>query len=456
MLRYLPIVLPLLLGLLGVVAGLLMMGLGWRGRKINERSFCAKCDFDLSDTPEDVVKCPKCGANLTGKWSVVIGERATIQWLVTLGLVVMLASAGVGGWKGWSLTRDPRTTRFKPAWMLLSDLDSTNPKVADSATNELTVRIDLGRLSDSQVAALAERGLAKQADRSGAWDMRWGQLVESGRDRGAVTDEQWKRYVDQSLAISLRIRPTVRLGDAAPVMLEWNGARVGGALPLRHQVTLKQVKVGIATASTNAAGAEGKLDADAVGWVLAMLEPGQLAAAKAGEKLPVEAVATLKVWRDKSAPSAVVVERVLRGELEVVDRQGGALTVLQDPALRLPVRRAVLPQQLLVTAMRDGKPTVQAEGLMTDAGVNLAFDVLLQIDAQRWPLGSLVLRKGVSGSWELPATVIDAPVPGKAQLVLSPSESASRRTVDVTHLWPEEIVLNNVPVVVMPGVKTTP
>lgn len=66
--------LTLLALLLLLIAGVVLLGWAWRGRRVDDHPVCRKCRFDLYGLPEPEA-CPECGAALGGAGAVRIGNR---------------------------------------------------------------------------------------------------------------------------------------------------------------------------------------------------------------------------------------------------------------------------------------------------------------------------------------------------------------------------------------------
>ena len=85
------IILPGLFALVGLV----LLFRGWRGRKLNDHQFCRKCRYNLHGCP-DADSCPECGADLTHKRGIRLGERKRRPSMAVAGIVLLVFGAACG------------------------------------------------------------------------------------------------------------------------------------------------------------------------------------------------------------------------------------------------------------------------------------------------------------------------------------------------------------------------
>lgn len=190
----------ILLAIAGV--GLLIVGL--RGRRVDDVPWCAACRFDLSGLVSPA-KCPECGADLHAPGAYQRGRRRARRGLVAVGSVLLLLAVGAVGVEVWTRAAKFDWNTVKPTWMLVRESRSLDVTAAAPALAELGMRLDEGRLSDGARAELIERGLAYQIDWSKPWMVEWGEVIETARRRGEVTDAQWRAYVRASLRLQARV-----------------------------------------------------------------------------------------------------------------------------------------------------------------------------------------------------------------------------------------------------------
>ena len=71
------------------------------------------------------------------------------------------------------------------------------------AWTELDRRLQLGRLSQTQIDTITELVLARQADLKQKWDSQRGDFLERARALGKLSDNRWAAYASQGLTQSL-------------------------------------------------------------------------------------------------------------------------------------------------------------------------------------------------------------------------------------------------------------
>lgn len=190
--------------------GLGLVRVGRQGRLVDDHPLCERCGFDLigvygEGAAGSASVCPECGSSLAAG-AVRYGNRtrrpALIQtgWAVTvLGAlsVIFAAYAGLG------------LAKHQPTWLLAWRAPS-----GDQVTlKELALRISAGEGSPALVGRVVGEALQAQARTGAYWEWAWGDIVESARTRGLVSDEEWARYIRQGYALSKMDIETKVSGD---------------------------------------------------------------------------------------------------------------------------------------------------------------------------------------------------------------------------------------------------
>src|SRR5688500_14362576 len=108
------------------VAGLLLVLVGRRGRRVDDHPLCRRCGFDLFAKPADSTACPECGADVTRRprRAVRIGHRVRRGKLVLAGALLMVVSSAGLGTSGVRWARSVDWQAHKPADWLLRELDA--------------------------------------------------------------------------------------------------------------------------------------------------------------------------------------------------------------------------------------------------------------------------------------------------------------------------------------------
>jgi hypothetical protein len=157
--------------------------------------------------------CPECGQSLAGKRSLRIGNRRRRAGLGLSGLALVVLGAGSIAGGAIAETQRVDWIAAKPAWML--QRQALSGEAAIAAVTELTKRIERGRVGKERCNALVAYALGVQGNLDCIWDLEWGGLIEAGRRKGLVSDEQWSTYLRQGLPLRMGVvSPALRV---APV-----------------------------------------------------------------------------------------------------------------------------------------------------------------------------------------------------------------------------------------------
>jgi hypothetical protein len=128
--------------LLAMLAGLVLVALGVRGRRVGDHPHCRACGFDLFGRPESSTLCSECGTDLNARRSVVVGVRRRTLWLVFVGLFLLSSGLGVAlpvarqvPWRGWYEDLRLRLYAFVPIEQVVDDfLAASGHSIADRVT----------------------------------------------------------------------------------------------------------------------------------------------------------------------------------------------------------------------------------------------------------------------------------------------------------------------------------
>src|SRR5688572_21811885 len=101
-----------------LLAGLIVLMIGWRGRRIDDHPLCRKCGYDLLGCAQ-AANCPECGRDLRRRGRAIrIGHRRR-RWVVTsMGLMMLLLALGGGGVMVSGTLRDFDWNTIKPLSLL--------------------------------------------------------------------------------------------------------------------------------------------------------------------------------------------------------------------------------------------------------------------------------------------------------------------------------------------------
>lgn len=207
------------------------------GRRTGSARHCAKCAFELTGLPNDADRCPECGRAL--KWQIGKRERRP-RLAVAATLVALIGIAGVA-------TSTPGLGRRIAARLPSPVLVFMAERESEVALRELSQRLAIGTLSPDSARDLADGSLDRQAGDRAVFMPLWAEVLEQVRMAGLLTPDQYAAYVQQSIAIDVYTRPTLR---AEPEMGVWirpldpNVHRNAGHDTPAYEVAFKEVRVG--------------------------------------------------------------------------------------------------------------------------------------------------------------------------------------------------------------------
>lgn len=193
-------------------AGLLLLILGLRGRKVDDHPLCRKCKFDLTGRPETSTRCPECGTELTAS-AIIHGHRRRSAPKLWAGVMLLLFGLATTGIVVTAIAGNINWMEYKPVWWLTREARSSVATTRTPALNELQRRITATELSQAQIDALADEALAIQADQTKTWDSGWGNIVESARSGNQLDQQRWVRYARQAVQVKVVPRDTVLRGQ---------------------------------------------------------------------------------------------------------------------------------------------------------------------------------------------------------------------------------------------------
>jgi hypothetical protein len=127
---------------------------------------------------------------------------------------------------------------YAPTRLVLRLAGSSNPATRSSAFAELNARLTAGTLDDRDLAKIADRGLAFQADATKPWDSAWGDWIENAHAAGKLSEARWKQYLMQAWqgSFAFKLRPWVRRGDPVPYVLATGPTRAANNSKLMTEI----------------------------------------------------------------------------------------------------------------------------------------------------------------------------------------------------------------------------
>lgn len=330
------------------IFGVVLIALGWRGKRVSDAPHCANCRFDLSGLPKPIhnYQCPECGEGLGGPARVIHGRREKRWPMFLLGAscVLIPLSLVVGVFLSARSTLITKLPTRVVIWQTYAGVEST-----EAALDELIRRSATSQLRPTEFDALVDRAIARQAETSRVWFEQWGDIIEKAWQAGRLTDEQLRSYTEHAFEFETWIQPQIARGTAPMIRVKvdsntvrmssvprlWvtfspmvTGARLDGnpltVAPIErfysNLVTAKDP--GLPSASIHGPG-------NAYGWALNHVEPDRTAFSSAVPSLDLDPGAyTLEVDlafhfmdAEPDGRSVASIERTVTRDIEIVPKE---------------------------------------------------------------------------------------------------------------------------------------
>lgn len=229
-----------------LLAGVLLILLGRRGRKINNHPQCTWCGFDLVGVYPAAVTCPECGAGLArthGQKPVRQGVRVRQPILIATGLaLVLIAAAPLGLFTYAAITGTP-IAKHLPLRGLELMANLGNQTRADEAAAELTDRLLKKSLDAEQSKRAVAIVLNYQADATRPWTRPWADLLERVDLNALLTPEQSRQVIINAINPKMTARPTAARRRIAVVEITPGTARLATNQQLYTQFTLSNWRI---------------------------------------------------------------------------------------------------------------------------------------------------------------------------------------------------------------------
>ncbi len=210
-----------------LVAGAVLVWLGWRGRRVNDHPVCRRCRFDLYGVYPGGATCPECGADLKAGRAVRDGVRVRRRLPFALGIVVLVFCGAIMGAVVWLMAAGPSMNKHKPALVLALEGRYAGTKASRAAAVELIERMRRDELSEGDINWSVKAALAIQGELDRKWVKEWGDVIEEAQALQKVSDNDYTRYLRQSVVLECVVRPEVIAGERLPLVVgvaEWRRA----------------------------------------------------------------------------------------------------------------------------------------------------------------------------------------------------------------------------------------
>jgi hypothetical protein len=91
---------------------------------------------------------------------------------LVVGVLLLLATLGVGGALGWAAAKGFDFNPYKPLWMLKREANAGPGTAANrtaAAQKEIIARLQAGKLSSGQINSIVSEAMKAQADPTATW-----------------------------------------------------------------------------------------------------------------------------------------------------------------------------------------------------------------------------------------------------------------------------------------------
>lgn len=434
------------------LAGISLVVRGWRGRVIDDHPICRKCGFDLFGKPPDSTRCAECGTDVTVADSTRVGHRELRRGSLCGGAALLLPSLLLLAVSMWISARGLSLDRHKPAWWLLNEVD--NPSARGTAIAELDRRYSLAQLPDARLTTLVEKIIAVQGDLTQEWLPQWGSLIESAQLAGKVSASQWERYARQAFCQpTLKVRPFIGRGDPLVWAIRFASSRAASGTRLRGHCVIRRIEVSPGVTlmlNWNFEWPWALLDSA----VATPIDEANRRRMADGLQL-IHAEGEVTVY-DRSANSAsrpfskytwqtetsCIVLPAGQASVKLIhdDRYSAAVTTAIQPEL---YRSGLDERQVHVR-----KGQVDLSMLIGGPPVPLAYEFFLRSESKEWYIGSAVVRPQRShvSRWIKKVSELPGFDAERVDLIFRPSPEVAAKTLDLSEIWGEEIIVPDLPV----------
>ncbi len=432
-----------------VLAGVVVLGIGWRGRVIDDHPLCRKCGFDLFGRPAGSERCGECGAMLTGPRAIRIGHRQRRGRMLFVAVALLLPAAMILSGLGWATARGIELYPYEPVWLLLRQAD----ELKGGAMNELIARLVTKKLSDGQLRSIVDHALAVQADATQSWNSQWMHFLDAAYTAGVMSDAQWQKLWEQTWSVHLLARPTVsRDHPRIAIAAEAQPTRVGTAGDMRFTLWWRTRIVNLKVAGIPCDGS--RFDRNSRLNVMGTKGAG-------GEpivvELPADKLASLKdSWQIATGDVEISVYDPVSTQWIIATSKLTASTPWQllpadQPTVKLvhdPAQSAAMQNAFTIKSLKfDPKSW---NGFVLDMQGNsppvmLISRMIIRNKQKEWP-GNVITfstRTGGGGGYIIKATEFTGDT---VDVILRPDVNAAADTLNVDAIWGDEIIFKNVKV----------
>jgi hypothetical protein len=432
------------------LVGVVLLVRGLRVRRRGETLHCRRCDYELTGlAPVDAGargRCPECGTELIAA-NIVHGERyrrrraAVVGALVLLGGLLPLTGIAPRLWNeiDWY--------QLRPTGWLIDEVERaiSSGTTPFRAKRELDRRQARGSLSASHRERLINLALTEQAKpKLGLLGRELIEFLGACEENGQLSEAQRKRFFEQMVRVSLRVRSPVAIGDQVPYQIGWEG-RGPDTWRMEYQSDFEWEGRKERLAGASGFGSGGMATTLFI-----------RAATRGRHRLTMDSQLRFFRRTDEDVENERTAEAAApplhehtvthTAVFEVLERMpDDAIRLIDDASLAAPIRAALTPTQFV--HRNDGQGFVGEIEAIQPMSVGVAFDVFARLGENEYPIGSVYLQAGRSGAgFHVEALVPELAAVRQVDLILRSNPAVARQTVDMIQLWKGELIFTNVPV----------
>ncbi len=490
-----------------IALGVILILWGRRGKRLNKNPTCRDCRFDLTGVYPESITCPECGGGLNRHRAIRAGARKT-RWLpIALGIPLILLPGATLALVTFAAITGQNVNDYKPLGLLLWEGEHGTEELVQASGEYLLDQYKKGKFTPEEIHDICNSALRIQGNADQPWHESWGDFLEVAHTDGILSDEEFKRYKEQAAVVEVRTRERVLVGEPVPLRAEITEWRVGSNTQLSTSVVATRyalraerapqstelryppIEGGLgvtlvrshspAFSSYYAGGIAGFQSASAG---KAMILPDLVAHHPGPSTLTLDTRLTYSdmtllfttsgalLPESGNSPTLASTQHVL--SISVVESEALLKEAKLTEDLRSQIHEKLKPNSARLTnfvsrALAGVRPRVEQPGSAKperlgitiafatfNPPVDLAFDLYIEQNGRTWRIGALVSKQHIDPysvayvNASNPTTRIVADVKGLERapwtLRLVPSPTVAAGTLDITRIFSEELVYENV------------
>jgi len=450
--------------LVPLLAGMLFVRLGLRGKRVDDHPLCRRCGFDLFGLPEGATKCSECGADLSVRWKAVrIGNRHRRGGLAAVGALLLIF--GMGGFTlvttvSWTGTD---VNAWKPVWLLARELGSDDVAQREFAIKELGARMTAATLTAKDAGVVTDRILAWQTDPARTWVKAWGETMFQMRWAGLVPDEKWHAFALNAFDVKLKARPILRRGDALPYEVTVTPGRGAEQTDLQPAWEI----IGYSIGGQPASAERNRYDAREGHPIARPLSELRMTREKLAAVPDGPTVVDVRVRLElhyNGPPYGLAAERtvLLTSPVQLESADGEGLELLTDAATRAAVKSSFGVHRHISLGLSDSWDVLVRDGcahatlVARDLPVDVAYNVRLLWGGGEYDMGTVVARANKQTQYKNVQCRVDERTQTDATtatILIRSNPAAARQTLDVVAIGDVEIAFRDLRVRLAPPVN---